>query len=147
MEKFAIINRIEGRVTRDKMYFQMGEEGNPPDAYELHTTKKMQRLLFRDFTISNRYPNNVVLVEHDGVSVVTNIVYSNDTFIVSIVPFVTQTDFFETRPCNSTDFDIYLVTDGLKLSARKDVDSSMTRPFSMWDIYVKNIDFPKSDLH
>ena len=109
MEKFAIINRIEGRVTRDKMYFQMGEEGNAPDAYEMHVTRFMTRLVYRDFTISDRYPNNIVLVNDMGVCVVQNIKYEekSDAFFLTVSPFKHQTDFYTGYPCNSTDFSIY----------------------------------------
>jgi hypothetical protein len=107
------MNRIRGT----SHFYQLGEEGNPPDAYELHTTKnnRSQRLIFRDFIISTRYPNNIVLVKNKGVCVVHSIRYKEeeDAFFVTLAPFIKQLDFFKNQPCNSSVYDIYLVTGGL----------------------------------
>jgi hypothetical protein len=114
-----------------KEYYQMGEEGNKPDAYELQTTAHMKRLIFRDFTISTRYPNNIVLVRGDnidmGVCVVGNLRYDleADTFKVLVSPFVKQGDFYTGVPCNSSDFNIYLVSGGVDHSKRQEVDSKL----------------------
>jgi hypothetical protein len=113
VDNFGIMNRIRGTSN----FYQLGEEGNPPDAYELHTTKnnRSQRLIFRDFIISTRYPNNVVLVKSKGVCVVSNIRYKEeeDAFFVTLAPFIKQSDFFKKHPCDSSVYDIYLVNGGL----------------------------------
>jgi hypothetical protein len=104
------MNRIRGTT-----FYQLGEEGNSPDAYELHITRNMQRLIFRDFIISTKYPNNVVLIKGKGVCVVSKICYkeNEDAFFVTVASFVKQDDFFKRHPCNSSLYDIYLVTGGL----------------------------------
>jgi hypothetical protein len=109
----------------------MGEEGNKPDAYELQTTPHMKRLIFRDFTVSTRYPNNIVLVRgygiDMGVCVISNLRYDSetDTFKVLVSPFVQQRDFYTGVPCNSSDFNIYLVSGGVDQSKRREVDSKL----------------------
>ena len=113
-EQFGIINPV-AQLPQGIEFYQMGEEGNSPGPYEMHTTRYMQRLVFRDFTISNKYPNNVVLVKHLGVCVVHKLVLDRktDSFQAILSPFVKQTDFFRGSPCNSSDFDIYRVFGGL----------------------------------
>jgi hypothetical protein len=123
VDEFGVMNRIPGTSSNQQHFYQLGEEGNPPDAYELHITKSMQRLIFRDFIISTKYPNNVVLVRNKGVCVVSKICYkeNKDSFFVTVAPFVKQTDFFKGSPCNSSIYDIYQVTGGL--SSAFEIDS------------------------
>jgi hypothetical protein len=126
-EEFGVINPMPRRGKHDDpQFYQMGEEGNPPDAYELHVTRKMKRLVFRDFTISTKYPNNIVLVKDMGVCVVHDMRYDepSDSFKVLLSPFVQQDDFFTGRPCNSSDFSIFKVTGGTDKTKRKSVDAN-----------------------
>jgi hypothetical protein len=106
-------------------FYQMGEEGNPPDAYELHTTAHMKRLVFRDYTISNKYPNNIVLVKNLGVCVVHDMRMDRqtDSFRVLVTPFETQEDFFTGKPCNSSAFDIFMCSGGNDAAKRQTVDA------------------------
>jgi hypothetical protein len=106
-------------------FYQMGEEGNARDAYELHTTRNMKRLVFRDFTVSNKYPNNIVLAKDLGVCVVHDIRYDRylDSFQVSLSPFTKQEDFYQGAPCNSSEFNIFMVSGGMDITKRKTVDS------------------------
>jgi hypothetical protein len=123
-EEFAIINKMP--MANDSLqFYQMGEEGNPRDAYELHITPHMKRLVFRDFTISNKYPNNIVLVKHLGVCVVHDMRRDDqsDSFQVTVSPFVKQEDFYQGVPCNSSDFSIFMVTGGQDVRRRKAVNS------------------------
>jgi hypothetical protein len=123
VDEFGIMNRIS---RKNPDFYQLGEEGNPRDAYELHITKSMQRLIFRDFIISTKYPNNVVLVKNKGVCVVSKICYKeeHDAFFVTLAPFVKQGDFFKRHPCNSSVYDIYLVTGGIS-SRVQEINSKM----------------------
>jgi hypothetical protein len=118
VDEFGVMNRIP---RTNHHFYQLGEEGNPPDAYELHITKSMQRLIFRDFIISSKYPNNVVLVRNRGVCIVSKICYKEeeDAFYVTIAPFVKQEDFFKHHPCNSSLYDIYKVSGGLSSRAQE----------------------------
>jgi hypothetical protein len=124
-ENFGIMNRIPGLKKRQEFY-QMGEEGNSPDAYELQTTAHMKRLIFRDFVISDKYPNNIVLTRNYGVCAVSDLAYDaeGDSFNVTVVPFHKQGDFFTGVPCNSSDCDIYSVSGGLNYSKQRVVTSN-----------------------
>jgi hypothetical protein len=128
-----------------KEYYQMGEEGNKPDAYELQTTNYMKRLIFRDFTVSTRYPNNIVLVRGNeidmGVCVISDLRYDSeaDTFKVSVSPFVKQGDFYTGVPCNSSDFNIYLVSGGVDHSKRQEVDSKLIVTQFVCLLYEKHV--------
>jgi hypothetical protein len=104
----------------------MGEEGNPKDAYEMHTTRHMKRLIYRDFTISTKYPNNIVLVKKLGVCVVhdMNRDTDSDSFQVLLSPFVKQDDFFQGTPCNSSDFSIFMVSGGIDATKRQKVNAN-----------------------
>jgi hypothetical protein len=123
-KEFAIINPIPMQQPNLKFY-QMGEEGNLPDAYELHTTRHMKRLVFRDFTISNKYPNNIVLVKNLGVCVVHDMRLDrqSDSFRVLLSPFVKQEDFFQGKPCNSSEFWIFMVSGGIDATKRTTVNA------------------------
>lgn len=114
LQEFGILNRIPCTNVNQQHFYQLGEEGNGPEAYELHVTARMQRLIFRDFIISTTYPNNIVLVRGKGVCVVSKIHYNEeeDVFIATVAPMKIQRDFFHHIPCNSSVFDIYLVTGG-----------------------------------
>ena len=122
-DNFAVINRIP---STDGEFYQLGEEGNPPDAYELQITRNMKRLIYRDFVISNKYPNNIVLTRNKGVCVVRDMWYDepSDSFQVKIAPFNKQGDFYRGSPCNSSDFDIYRVAGGINFGKSIVVDSS-----------------------
>lgn len=107
-------------------FFQMGEEGNPPDAYELHITTSIKRLIYRDFVISNKYPNNIVLSKTKGVCAVSSMSYdeSSDCFLVTMAPFHRQNDFFRGFPCTSSDFNIFQVSGGIDYHKKFTVASS-----------------------
>lgn len=129
-DEFGVINRMP--VPQKSLgfdhavdFYQMGEEGNSRDPYELHTTRYMKRLAFRDFTISTKYPNNVVLVKALGVCAVNDIFLDReaDAFRVVVTPFAKQTDFFKGTPCNSSDFQIYMVYGGLNVKRRATTDA------------------------
>jgi hypothetical protein len=137
----------------------MGEEGNPADAYELQITPHMKRLVFRDFIVSTKYPNNVVLVQGDytddnnaptsaeqesadghpstaprpkkdlGVCVISDLRFDKETdaFKLTVAPFAKQGDFYSGVPCNSSEFNIYMVTGGVDQSQRKEIDSSCVK--------------------
>lgn len=126
-EEFAIINPIVMSAGQsDLQFYQMGEEGNPRDAYELHCTRFMKRLIFRDFTIATKYPNNIVLVNDLGVCVVSDISLDkeSDSFQVKLAPFVKQADFFKGSPCDSSSFHIYMVSGGVDNKKRKSVNAN-----------------------
>jgi hypothetical protein len=124
-DNFGIVNRISGLKPHEEFY-QMGEEGNPPDAYELQTTSHMKRLIYRDYVISNKYPNNIVLTKDKCVCVVSDLSYDTvaDSFNVTIVPFKKQGDFFSGIPCNSSDCDIYSVSGGIDYSKKRVINST-----------------------
>jgi len=127
VDRFAILNPMPGlQDDPNKEYYQMGEEGNPPDAYELHITPTMKRLIYRDFTVSNKYPNNIVLTKNNGVCAVSDLSYDDpsDSFLVTISPFNRQNDFFRGAPCNSSDFNIFQVSGGIDYSKKAVAESS-----------------------
>jgi hypothetical protein len=130
IEKFGIINRIPASsavVSKNQEFYQMGEEGNPPDAYELQDAPKMKRLIFRDFVVTNKYPNNIVLLDSiPFVCAVNDLAYDphSDSFNVTVVPFRKQGNFFTGFPCDSSDCDIYSVSGGLDYSKKRVVKSS-----------------------
>lgn len=128
-EEFGIINPIVMPAAdgeSDLQCYQMGEEGNPRDAYELHCTRFMKRLIFRDFTISTKYPNNIVLVKDLGVCVVSDISLDkeSDSFQVKLAPFEKQGNFFTGSPCDSSIFHIYMVSGGINTKRRKTVNAN-----------------------
>jgi hypothetical protein len=119
------MNRISGLKPHEEFY-QMGEEGNGPEAYEMHTTRTMKRLIYRDFVISTKYPNNIVLTTDRKVCVVNDLAYDSvaDCFMVTVAPFNHQGDFFTILPCNSSDCDIYSVSGGVNYAKKKVINSS-----------------------
>jgi hypothetical protein len=125
-ETFALINPIPNLSNTDAQFYQMGEEGNNDEAYELQITSNMKRLIYRDFIISNQYPNNIVLTKDSKVCVVDDCCYDedNNSFMISVAPFKKQGDFFVGKPCNSSDFNIYQVTDGIEYNKLCRVHSS-----------------------
>lgn len=128
VEEFGVINRMN--TLPGKEYYQMGEEGNKPDPYELQSAK-IKRLVYRDFTISTRYPNNVVLVRGDnidmGVCCVSDLRYDieSDSFKATVSPFAKQGDFYTGVPCNSSTFNIYLVSGGVDHSRKQEIDARL----------------------
>jgi hypothetical protein len=126
--EFGVINRMN--TLPGKEYYQMGEEGNKPDPYELQSAK-IKRLVFRDFTISTRYPNNVVLVRGNsinmGVCCVSDLRYDveSDSFKATVSPFAKQGDFYTGIPCNSSAFNIYLVSGGVDHSKKEEIDARL----------------------
>ncbi|XP_047124387.1 uncharacterized protein LOC124807050 [Hydra vulgaris] len=141
---FGVINTISTDHPSNKFY-QMGEEGNKPNAYELQVTRHMKRLIFRDFTISNKYPNNVVLVNSSigkpKVCVVSDMRYDDveDKFKVSISPFKKQGDFFEGYPCNSSDFNIFLVSGDLNHDRKREVNADCIENQFVCLLYEKEV--------
>lgn len=131
VNEFGMINLIPNLDPSLKFY-QMGEEGNAHDAYEIQATRNMKRLIFRDFTISTKYPNNVVLVEDANIGtsatvcVVTDIRLDevSDSFRVTVSPFHKQGDFYQGFPCNSSDFHIYLVTGGINTTKKCEINAN-----------------------
>lgn len=114
-------------------YYQLGEEARPHDAYEYHETKFTKTLVYPDFAITTRYPNNIVLVKKLGICKVeeielqTEMVYDEVTqtssesivqppkTIVYVSPFKKQSDIFlDNHPCKSSEYNCFIVSGGVK---------------------------------
>lgn len=153
-ETFGVINPIPPSLLPpqfqnkpDIQFYQVGEEGNPPGPYEMHTTRYMKRLVYRDFTISTKYPNNVVLLKNLGVCVVFNMFRDapSDSFKLVLAPFAKQGNFFEGSPCDSSDFGIFKVSGGIDHSKRRTVDASIVVNQLVCLLFDKVVDYDAAE--